>query len=131
LDHRKHRKTGFLPCIDRAGPLRDGSNTEVYTHDVLGGELAPETVSIRFWSERGWDESHRFAPQFDACWTFSYRPFWVENCYAPPTPSLLMLQQTRDGKLVVADYGYLTRAATFQRSVSQGRTPIELLGHDL
>lgn len=105
---RKYRKAGFLPYIGKVGPLRGGGNTEVYTHDVLGGEPAPETVLIRAWSERGWDESHRFAPQFDPYAPFSYRPFWVENYYAPATPSLLMPQQSRDGKLVVADYGYLT-----------------------
>lgn len=96
-------KSGALPYIGKTGPLRGGGNTEVFCHDVMGGEAPPERVQVVAWNEDGWQDRYEFFADFDPYELFPTGFAWLQRYYAPPTLSYLVPNESSEKRIVVAD----------------------------
>jgi hypothetical protein len=118
---------GDLPFIGKMGPLVKGGNTEVFSHDAVGGRAPPATFKAVVFGSDGWSDTHVCHLDYDpySRWETQYR--WVPALVEPQELSMVIETKSSLDTLVVCTVEHLEKIAEGRVSGPVSRTNAQRL----
>lgn len=107
---RRHK--GDRPFIGKMGPLLGGGNTEVYSHDVANGEIAPHQFKVILINPQGRRETLTCYSDYDPYSRWDTQYSWVEASLFPQFDALLVQEKSDEKKITICSVDHLENVAS-------------------